>query len=78
MHLKAAQKKAVRAKRPGAAKRDAIANQPADKPAHQKFGQLPMGLVRVFTGCGAADIANATIFGHVNALRPVISIKALP
>lgn len=37
-----------------------------------------MGLVRVFSGCGAADIAYATIFGHVKALRSVISIKVLP
>lgn len=39
---------------------------------------IPMGLVRFCTGRDAADIAFATIFGRVNAMQPVISIRPVP
>ena len=39
---------------------------------------IPMGFVRFCTGRDAADIAFATIFGRVNAMQPVISIRAVP
>ena len=39
---------------------------------------IPMGFVRFCTGRDAADIAFATIFGRINAMQPVISIRPLP
>ena len=36
---------------------------------------IPMGFVRFCTGRDAADIAFATIFGRVNMMQPVISIR---
>ena len=39
---------------------------------------IPMGFVRFCTGRDAADIAFATIFGRINAMQPVISIRLLP
>ena len=39
---------------------------------------IPMGFVRFGTGRDAADIAFATIFGHVMAAQPVISIQVVP
>ena len=39
---------------------------------------IPMGFVRMACGRDAADSAFATIFGPVQAFRPVLSIKALP
>ena len=39
---------------------------------------IPMGFVRFCTGRDAADIAFATIFGRVNAMQPVISIRPVP
>jgi transglutaminase-like putative cysteine protease len=39
---------------------------------------IPMGFVRFCTGRDAADIAFATIFGRVNAMQPVITIKPVP
>ena len=39
---------------------------------------IPMGFVRFCTGRDAADIAFATIFGRINSMQPVISIRPLP
>jgi transglutaminase-like putative cysteine protease len=39
---------------------------------------IPMGFVRFCTGRDAADIAFATIFGRVNAMQPLISIRPVP
>ena len=39
---------------------------------------IPMGFVRFCTGRDAADIAIATIFGRINAMQPVISMRPVP
>jgi len=39
---------------------------------------VPMGFVRIGTGRDAADVAVATIFGAVHALRPRVVIEAVP
>ena len=39
---------------------------------------IPMGFVHFCIGRDAADIAFATIFGRINSMQPVISIRPLP
>jgi transglutaminase-like putative cysteine protease len=39
---------------------------------------VPMGLLRLSTGCDASDTAIATIFGSVRGSAPIIDIQAIP